>query len=116
MQEGIISLMQMAKTSAAIKRHSEAGLALYPGADRPDLQEELPPALPCVGDIILAEPGALIGFCRSQELLPRPLARNCRKGSRDQSSWWNMVSLTVLSAGRIPEADAVRPGEASSEE
>ena len=34
MQEGIVSLMQMAKTSAALKRHSDAGLLIYYGADR----------------------------------------------------------------------------------
>ena len=36
MQEGIISLMQMAKTSAAVARHSDAGPFVYHGHDRPD--------------------------------------------------------------------------------
>ncbi len=36
MQEGIVSLMQMAKTSAALKRHSDAGLFVCECADGPD--------------------------------------------------------------------------------
>ena len=35
MQEGLLSLMQMAKTSAAVKQHSDAGLLIYIGAHRP---------------------------------------------------------------------------------
>ena len=61
MQEGIISLMQMAKTSAAIKRHSEAGLLYIPVLTDPTTGG-VTASFAMLGDIILAEPGALIGF------------------------------------------------------
>lgn len=61
MQEGIISLMQMAKTSAAIKRHSEAGL-LYVSVLTDPTTGGVTASFAMLGDIILAEPGALIGF------------------------------------------------------
>jgi acetyl-CoA carboxylase carboxyl transferase subunit beta len=61
MQEGIISLMQMAKTSAAIKRHSDAGL-LYVTVLTDPTTGGVTASFAMLGDIILAEPGALIGF------------------------------------------------------
>ncbi len=61
MQEGIISLMQMAKTSAALKRHSEAGL-LYISFLTEPTTGGVTASFAMLGDIILAEPGALIGF------------------------------------------------------
>ena len=61
MQEGILSLMQMAKTSAAIARHSEAGL-LYISVLTNPTTGGVTASFASLGDIILAEPGALIGF------------------------------------------------------
>lgn len=61
MQEGMISLMQMAKTSAAIKRHSEAGL-LYITVLTDPTTGGVTASFAMLGDIILAEPNALIGF------------------------------------------------------
>lgn len=61
MQEGIVSLMQMAKTSAAIKRHSESGLLYLPVLTDPTTGG-VTASFAMLGDIILAEPGALIGF------------------------------------------------------
>ena len=61
MQEGIISLMQMAKTSAAIKRHSKAGL-LYTSVLTDPTTGGVTASFAMLGDIILAEPGSLIGF------------------------------------------------------
>ena len=61
MQEGMISLMQMAKTSAALKRHSEAGL-LYISFMTDPTTGGVTASFASLGDIILAEPGALIGF------------------------------------------------------
>lgn len=61
MQEGIVSLMQMAKTSAALKRHSEAGL-LYISVLTDPTTGGVTASFAMLGDIILAEPGALIGF------------------------------------------------------
>ena len=61
MQEGITSLMQMAKTSAALKRHSDAGL-LYVSVLTEPTTGGVTASFAMLGDIILAEPGALIGF------------------------------------------------------
>lgn len=61
MQEGIISLMQMAKTSAALKRHSDAGL-LYVTVLTDPTTGGVTASFAMLGDIILAEPGSLIGF------------------------------------------------------
>lgn len=61
MQEGIVSLMQMAKTAAAIKRHSDAGL-LYLSVLTDPTMGGVTASFAMLGDIILAEPGALIGF------------------------------------------------------
>jgi len=61
MQEGIISLMQMAKTAAAINRHSLAGL-LYISVLTDPTTGGVTASFAMLGDIILAEPKALIGF------------------------------------------------------
>jgi len=61
MQEGIISLMQMAKVSAAVKRHSDAGL-LYITVLTDPTTGGVTASFAMLGDIILAEPGALVGF------------------------------------------------------
>lgn len=61
MQEGLLSLMQMAKTSAAIKRHSDAGL-LYIACLTDPTTGGVTASFAMEADIILAEPGATIGF------------------------------------------------------
>ena len=61
MQEGIVSLMQMAKTSAAFKAHSDAGLLYVPVLTDPTTGG-VTASFAMLGDIILAEPKALIGF------------------------------------------------------
>ena len=61
MQEGMISLMQMAKTSAALKRHHDAG-QLFVSVLTDPTTGGVTASFAMVGDIILAEPGALIGF------------------------------------------------------
>ena len=61
MQEGITSLMQMAKTSAALKKHSDAGL-LYISVLTEPTTGGVTASFAMLGDVILAEPGALIGF------------------------------------------------------
>ena len=65
MQEGMISLMQMAKTAAAIKRHSDAG-NLYITVLTDPTTGGVTASYAMLGDIILAEPGALIGFAGSR--------------------------------------------------
>ena len=61
MQEGIVSLMQMAKTSAALKRHSDAGM-IYISVLTDPTTGGVVASFAMLGDVILAEPGALIGF------------------------------------------------------
>ena len=61
MQEGIVSLMQMAKTAAALKKHSDAGL-LYISVLTDPTTGGVTASFAMLGDIILAEPKALIGF------------------------------------------------------
>lgn len=61
MQEGIFSLMQMAKTSQALKRHDEAGL-LYVSVLTDPTTGGVTASFAMLGDVILAEPEAMIGF------------------------------------------------------
>ena len=61
MQEGILSLMQMAKTSAALARFAEKGL-LYISVLTDPTTGGVTASFASLGDIMLAEPGALIGF------------------------------------------------------
>ena len=61
MQEGIISLMQMAKTSAALRKHDEAGLLYITVLTHPTTGG-VTASFAMLGDVILAEPGALVGF------------------------------------------------------
>ena len=61
MQEGILSLMQMAKTSAALERFARKG-GLYLSVLTDPTTGGVTASFASLGDIILAEPGALIGF------------------------------------------------------
>jgi acetyl-CoA carboxylase carboxyl transferase subunit beta len=61
MQEGILSLMQMAKTSAALGRLAAAGLPFISVLTNPTTGG-VSASYATLGDVILAEPGALIGF------------------------------------------------------
>lgn len=61
MQEGILSLSQMAKVSAAVKRHSNAGL-LYITVITDPTTGGVTASFASLGDIIIAEPGATMGF------------------------------------------------------
>lgn len=61
MQEGIVSLMQMAKTTSAISKLDEAGL-LYISVLTDPTYGGVTASFASLGDIILAEPGAMIGF------------------------------------------------------
>lgn len=61
MQEGIVSLMQMAKTAAALKRHSDSG-NLYISVLTDPTTGGVTASFAMLGDVIIAEPKALIGF------------------------------------------------------
>ena len=61
MQEALFSLMQMAKTSAALRRLSESGVPFVSVLTDPTMGG-VSASLAMLGDVIVAEPGALIGF------------------------------------------------------
>ena len=73
MQEGMVSLMQMAKTSGAVKRHSDAG-NLYICVLTDPTTGGVTASFAMEADIILAEPQALIGFAG-----PRVIEQTIRK-------------------------------------
>lgn len=78
MQEGIVSLMQMAKTSAAIKRHSDEGL-FYGTILTDPTTGGVTASFASLGDVILAEPGALIGFA-GQRVIQRTIGQELPDG------------------------------------
>lgn len=78
MQEGITSLMQMAKTSAALERHSKAG-PLYVSVLTEPTTGGVTASFAMLGDIILAEPGALIGFA-GPRVIEQTLRQKLPKG------------------------------------
>ncbi|MCK4994014.1 MAG: acetyl-CoA carboxylase carboxyltransferase subunit beta [Candidatus Omnitrophica bacterium] len=61
MYEGLLSLMQMAKTSAALARHKEKGLLFVSVLTNPTMAGVMA-SFASLGDVIIAEPKALIGF------------------------------------------------------
>ncbi len=61
MQEGMLSLMQMAKTSAALARHNQQRLLFISVLTNPTMAGVLA-SFATLGDVIIAEPRALIGF------------------------------------------------------
>jgi acetyl-CoA carboxylase carboxyl transferase subunit beta len=61
MYEGILSLMQMAKTSAALARHAQARLPYISVLTNPTMAGVMA-SFASLGDVIIAEPGALVGF------------------------------------------------------
>jgi acetyl-CoA carboxylase carboxyl transferase subunit beta len=61
MQEGMLSLMQMAKTSAAVRRHTDAGLPYVSVLANPTYGG-VTASFAVLGDVLVAEPGALVGF------------------------------------------------------
>lgn len=81
MQEGLLSLMQMAKISAALKRHSDAGL-LYIAFLTDPTTGGVTASFAMEGDIILAEPGATVEFAGArviEQTTKKPLPRGFQK-------------------------------------
>ena len=81
MQEGLISLMQMAKTSAAVKRHSDAGLFYLALLTDPTMGG-VTASFAMEADIILAEPGSCIGFAGArvvEQTTKKPLPKGFQK-------------------------------------
>lgn len=125
MQEGLLSLMQMAKTSAVLERMAEAGLPYVSVLTHPTTGG-VSASLGMLGDINVAEPGALIGFAGPRvieqtvrEKLPEGFQRSeflLQKGAIDQIVDRRKLRdelsamLTLLTAGyrpRVVEGEVV---------
>lgn len=78
MQEGLFSLMQMAKVSGAVYKHSQAGLLYMPVLTGPTTGG-VTASFAMEGDIILAEPGAIIGFAGAR-VIEQTTRKNLPKG------------------------------------
>ncbi|MFA6948862.1 MAG: acetyl-CoA carboxylase, carboxyltransferase subunit beta [Eubacteriales bacterium] len=78
MQEGILSLMQMAKVSAAVKRHSDAGL-LYVTVLTDPTMGGVTASFAMQGDIIIVEPDALVGFA-GQRVIEQTIRQKLPQG------------------------------------
>lgn len=78
MQEGMLSLMQMAKTSAAARRHADAGLAYISVLTNPTYGG-VTASFAVLADVILAEPGAMIGFA-GPRLVEQTIRQKLPKG------------------------------------
>ena len=78
MQEGIVSLMQMAKTTAALTKLDEAGL-LYISVLTDPTYGGVTASFASLGDIILAEPGAMIGFA-GQRVIEQTIGQSLPEG------------------------------------
>jgi acetyl-CoA carboxylase carboxyl transferase subunit beta len=84
MQEGILSLMQMAKTSAAARRHADAGLPYISLLTNPTYGG-VTASFAVLGDVILAEPGAMIGFA-GPRLVEQTIHQKLPKGFQTAES------------------------------
>ncbi len=78
MQEGIVSLMQMKKTSAAVRRHSDAGL-FYCSILTDPTMGGVTASFATLADVILAEPGARIGFA-GPRVIQQTIKQNLPEG------------------------------------
>ena len=78
MQEGIVSLMQMAKTSAAVAKMREASL-LYCTILTDPTTGGVTASFAMLGDVIMAEPGALIGFA-GQRVIRQTIGQELPEG------------------------------------
>jgi acetyl-CoA carboxylase carboxyl transferase subunit beta len=126
MQEALISLMQMAKTSAALARLNERGLPFISVLTDPTMGG-VSASLAMLGDVIIAEPGALIGFAGPRvieqtvrETLPEEFQRSefllehgaidmiiARPEMRDRiAGLLAMLTATQASLPMMPEPDA----------
>ncbi|HDL77772.1 MAG TPA: acetyl-CoA carboxylase carboxyl transferase subunit beta, partial [Lentisphaerae bacterium] len=120
MYEGMLSLMQMAKTSAAIGRHRAAGLAYIPILTHPTTAGVMA-SFATLGDVIIAEPGALIGFAgprvireTTQQELPEGFQRSeflLKHGLLDM-----IVPRTELKQTVIALLDFMRPASTAQSE
>ena len=92
MQEGIFSLMQMAKTSAALERFNRSG-GLYVSVLTHPTTGGVTASFASLGDITLAEPGALIGFA-GPRVIEQTIGEKLPVGFSAVSSNWNTALWT----------------------
>lgn len=121
MQEGILSLMQMAKTSAALARHAAHRLPYFSVLTNPTMAGVMA-SFASLGDVILAEPRALIGFAgprvireTTQQELPAGFQTSeflCERGLLDQivhrHELKSRLAILMRAFGSRP-AEAVSP-------
>lgn len=95
MQEGMLSLMQMAKTSAAVQRHADAGLAYIAVLTNPTYGG-VTASFAVLGDVLVAEPGAMIGFA-GPRLVEQTIRQKLPKGFQTAESMLEhgMVDMVV---------------------
>ena len=106
MQEGILSLMQMAKTSAALERFSQHG-GFYITVLTHPTTGGVTASFGSLGDVTLAEPGALIGFA-GPRVIEQTIGGSCPRASSGQNIWRSTASWTRWS----PEASCGRSSPA----
>ncbi len=95
MHEGILSLMQMAKVSAALARYHENGGLFISVLTNPTMGG-VAASFASLGDLVFAEPKALIGFADLARLRPR-FASNCQPVFRPVNSCSN-TDISIVSS------------------
>ena len=104
MQEGLISLMQMAKTSAAVKNHGDAGL-LYISVLTDPTTGGVTASFAMQADIIIAEPGATVGFA-GRRVIEQTTRRALPKGFQTSEFVLEHGFIDAI-VGRNEQRDAV---------
>lgn len=106
MQEGMLSLMQMAKTSAAARRHADAGLAYISVLTNPTYGG-VTASFATLGDIVIAEPGAMIGFA-GPVVIEQSIRQKLPKGFQTAESLLDKGMLDeVVQRRHLPERVAL---------
>ena len=93
MQEGLFSLMQMAKTSAAAKKMRLAGLPFISVPVNPTTGG-VTASFAMLGDVIVTEPNTLIAFA-GPRVIEQTVNQKLPKGFQEQNSYWNMEWLML---------------------
>ena len=94
MQEGIISLMQMVKTSAALERFSEAG-GFYLSVLTNPTTGGVSASFATLGDILIAEPDSLIGFA-GKRVIENTIKEKLPENFQKAEFYWKRAPLTPL--------------------
>lgn len=106
MQEGLVSLMQMAKTSAAVKKHSDAGLFYLTVLTDPTTGG-VTASFAMEGDIIIAEPGATVGFAGAR-VIKQTTKKSLPKGFQTAESLMEHGFIDSVVPRRVQKAVIVQ--------